>query len=234
MLSNRIETQKAKNKEGGGGGSDDIYIDTKNRMNRRAKAHFEGKKKKNYTMKLLHLPFALLFSLISIICFKFPVEAVAAESGESVSGSSQSLASQHRHPLPLLSLRIKSNQTASSCSYTVIISTSCSSVSYTRDRISLAFGDAYGNQVYVPRLDDPSSRTFERCSADTFQINGPCTYDVCYVYLYRRGYDGWKPDTVEIYGTYTRTAAFYYKTFIPSNVWYGFNYCNGVSASPVL
>lgn len=34
-----------------------------------------------------------------------------------------------------------------SCSYTVIISTSCSSSRYTRDQISIAFGDAYGNQV---------------------------------------------------------------------------------------
>lgn len=33
------------------------------------------------------------------------------------------------------------------CSYTVIISTSCSSPRYTRDQISLCFGDGYGNQV---------------------------------------------------------------------------------------
>lgn len=33
------------------------------------------------------------------------------------------------------------------CSYTVIIKTSCSSVSYTRDKISIAFGDVYGNEV---------------------------------------------------------------------------------------
>ncbi|CAK9158441.1 unnamed protein product [Ilex paraguariensis] len=33
-------------------------------------------------------------------------------------------------------------------------------------------------QVYVPRLDDPGSRTFERCSTDTFDVVGPCTYQV--------------------------------------------------------
>lgn len=38
---------------------------------------------------------------------------------------------------------------AKSCSYTVIIKTSCSSKSYTRDKISLAFGDAYGNEVCI-------------------------------------------------------------------------------------
>ena len=38
-------------------------------------------------------------------------------------------------------------QNAGSCSYTVTIKTSCSSPAYTRDYISIAFGDAYGNQV---------------------------------------------------------------------------------------
>ncbi|KAL9268876.1 Embryo-specific protein ATS3B-like protein [Drosera capensis] len=170
--------------------------------------------------------FGMLF-LITIIALNFKF----SESAESHSNSTNSTKSDH--PLPLISLKIKSNQSDSTCGFTVSISTSCSSVSYTRDRISLAFGDAYGNQVHVPRLDDPSSRTFERCSTDTFQINGPCTYDVCYVYLYRIGYDGWMPGTVQIYGSSTRTATFYYNTFIPSNVWYGFNYCNDVSASPV-
>lgn len=38
-------------------------------------------------------------------------------------------------------------QNARSCSYTVTVTTSCSSPDYTRDQISLSFGDAYGNQV---------------------------------------------------------------------------------------
>ncbi|KAF2318047.1 hypothetical protein GH714_041378 [Hevea brasiliensis] len=93
-------------------------------------------------------------------------------------------------------------EAAKSCPYTVTIKTSCSSSSYTRDKISLAFGDSYGNEVYVKRLDDPSSGTFERCSTDTFQINGPCAYDICYLYLLRSGSDGWKPESVKIYGLY--------------------------------
>ncbi|KAL8136884.1 hypothetical protein V2J09_002885 [Rumex salicifolius] len=135
------------------------------------------------------------------------------------------------NPLPLLPLRIKPNQTASSCTYTVAITTSCSSPSYTRDLVSLSFGDAYGNQVNVPRLDDPSAGTFERCSTDTFQIYGPCTYDVCYAYLLRRGHDGWKVGSVQIYGTYTRTVTFTYNDFLPNNVWWGFNYCSGAFAA---
>ncbi|CAN1265137.1 Embryo-specific protein ATS3B [Linum perenne] len=117
------------------------------------------------------------------------------------------------------------------CSYTVEISTSCSSSVYTRDQISIAFGDAYGNQqIYAPRIDDPSTRTFERCSSDTFQINGPCAYQICYVYLYRSGPDGWKPGSVRIYGYNSRAATFSYNTFIPGDLWYGFNYCGNAGS----
>lgn len=86
----------------------------------------------------------------------------------------------------------------------------------------------------MARLDDPSSRTFEACSTDTFDIYGPCTYDVCYVYLYRRGQDGFKVGTVRISGQYIRTVTFNYNDWIPSNVWWGFNYCHGSFASPIM
>ncbi|KAM6602262.1 hypothetical protein CsatA_021871 [Cannabis sativa] len=120
-------------------------------------------------------------------------------------------------------------QNQGTCSFTVSIKTSCSSPKYTRDEISLSFGDAYGNQVYAPRLDDPRSKTFERCSTDTFEVSGPCTYQICYLYLYRSGYDGWKPETVKLYGYHVKAVSFYYNTFIPNGVWYGFNLCNAVS-----
>ncbi|KAF2299655.1 hypothetical protein GH714_002230 [Hevea brasiliensis] len=48
------------------------------------------------------------------------------------------------------------SENANSCSYTVQITTSCSSTRYTRDHISLAFGDAYGNQV-VPIIDNDNT-----------------------------------------------------------------------------
>ncbi|THG13613.1 hypothetical protein TEA_001280 [Camellia sinensis var. sinensis] len=128
--------------------------------------------------------------------------------------------------VPLCLLHLKEN---GACYYTVRFTTSCSSPSYTRDQISLDFGDAYGNEVYVPRIDDPSSGTFEACSVDTFDIYGPCMYDTCYLYVYRSGYDGWKLNTVEVYGY--NSVTFYYNTFIPRDVWYGFDYCNGLSAS---
>ena len=125
----------------------------------------------------------------------------------------------------------QSNGNVGSCSYTVRITTSCSSPRYTRDQISLSFGDAYGNQVYAPRIDDPKSGAFEACSVDTYDLRGPCTYDICYLYVYRSGYDGWKLQKVEVYGRNIRAVSFNYNAFIPSDIWYGFDYCYGASAS---
>ncbi|XP_068635857.1 embryo-specific protein ATS3A-like [Aristolochia californica] len=131
-------------------------------------------------------------------------------------------------PRALPSLEIKKIQYPYGCSYTVIIRTSCSSPIYTRDAISIAFGDAYGNQVYAPKLEDPWSRTFERCSTDTFVISGPCCYQICYVYLMRRGWDGWRPETVKIYSPTGRPVTFYYNLFLPSGVWYAVNLCGRI------
>ncbi|KAK3220897.1 hypothetical protein Dsin_014867 [Dipteronia sinensis] len=134
-------------------------------------------------------------------------------------------------PRAFESFNVSYIQNLGSCSYSVIITTSCSSSVHTRDHISLSFGDAYGNQIYVPRLDDPSTGTFERCSSDSFQIKGPCAYQICYVYLYRSGSDGWIPDTVKISGYYSRDVSFYYNIYIPGDVWYGFDLCTSASSS---
>ncbi|PIN17187.1 hypothetical protein CDL12_10146 [Handroanthus impetiginosus] len=134
-------------------------------------------------------------------------------------------------PQPLSSLKINATQNPATCSFRVRIRTSCSSPRYTRDRISLAFGDAYGNQVYAPRLDDPYSGTFERCSTDTYRIYGPCTYEICYLYLYRSGYDGWIPYDVTVSGYNTGTVTFYYNIPIPRDIWYGYNDCYDVYAA---
>lgn len=87
------------------------------------------------------------------------------------------------------------------------------------------------NQIYVPRLDNPSSRAFEGCSSDTFHLRGPCAYQICYVYLYRSGPDGWMPGTVKIYSYNSRAVTFNYNRFLPGDIWYGFNYCNAASFS---
>uniref|UniRef100_M4EKF7 Uncharacterized protein n=1 Tax=Brassica campestris TaxID=3711 RepID=M4EKF7_BRACM len=89
-------------------------------------------------------------------------------------------------------------------------------------------------QIYAPRLDDPSTKTFEQCSSDTFEINGPCTYQICYVYLYRSGPDGWIPESVKINAHGSKAVTFPYNTLVPESIWYGFNYCNSASDSSVL
>ncbi|GMQ08915.1 hypothetical protein CsSME_00052451 [Camellia sinensis var. sinensis] len=54
-------------------------------------------------------------------------------------------------PLPPLKTKTATSQKENgACYYTVRFTTSCSSPSYTRDQISLDFGDAYGNEVPTP------------------------------------------------------------------------------------
>ncbi|KAL8043018.1 hypothetical protein ABFX02_09G090900 [Erythranthe guttata] len=149
----------------------------------------------------------------------------------SASSSSQARSVIPRRPQPLSSIKINTTLNQGTCSFSVSVRTSCSSIRYTRDRISLSFGDAYGNQVYAPRLDSPGSKTFEQCSTDTFQISGPCTYQICYLYLYRTGNDGWLPYDVTVSGYNTKAVTFYYNVLIPKDIWYGFNYCYGTRAA---
>ncbi|KAL7134749.1 hypothetical protein ABFS83_11G046600 [Erythranthe nasuta] len=125
---------------------------------------------------------------------------------------------------------IHSNQTEKSCSYTVIIKTSCSSVSHTTDELSLAFGDAYGNEVYVSRIDDPKTRTFERCSKYVFEIKGPYLDVICYAELLRYGSDGWKPEMITIYGPDLKAIAFIFNTFLLEGMWFRMPSC--ISRSP--
>ena len=86
----------------------------------------------------------------------------------------------------------------------------------------------------MERLDDPSSGTFEKCSSDTFKISGPCIYDICYLYLLRRGSDGWKPESVKIDGPNIKTVNFKYNAFLPNGVWFGFDLCTRVSLSTIM
>ncbi|KAK6915032.1 Embryo-specific ATS3 [Dillenia turbinata] len=126
----------------------------------------------------------------------------------------------HKHEL----FPIKTKQNAGVCSYHVTIMTSCSSVPYTYDEISLAFGDRYGNQVLVYRIDNPP-KTFERCSTDTFRIRGPCTHQICYVALYRHGRDGWKPKSITISRHDSEATTFFYDRFLRDDIWERFDRC---------
>ncbi|QCD95109.1 embryo-specific protein ATS3B-like [Vigna unguiculata] len=155
--------------------------------------------------------------VLFLLCFASAVSLSFSES-EAVSGK--------LHAAESFSVGYIQMKTASNCSYLVVISTSCSSPKFTTDKISIAFGDGKGNQVYVPRLDDPLSKTFEQCSSDTFQIDGACASPICFVYLYRSGAEqGWKPESVKIFGYDSEPVTFPFSTSIPNDTWYGYNVC---------
>ncbi|KAH8486400.1 hypothetical protein Peur_070169 [Populus x canadensis] len=121
----------------------------------------------------------------------------------------------------------------SSCAYTVVISTSCLSPKYTTDQISIIFGDAFGNQVYDSKLVNPFTITFEQCSTNTFQVTGSCSLEICYLYFYRNGTVGWIPQSVEIYGSFSTPAVFFFNsTTVPEGEWYGINKCQNFPGAP--
>ncbi|KAL6848010.1 hypothetical protein ACP4OV_022138 [Aristida adscensionis] len=116
------------------------------------------------------------------------------------------------------------------CSYTVEVKTSCASPARTPDGVALAFGDAYGDEVYAAAL--APARGFERCATDTFRVSGPCGYGVCYLYLRRAGRVGWTPEWVRVYEPASPTpSTFYYGDPLPNGVWYGFNRCPRLAAA---
>ncbi|KAE9588014.1 hypothetical protein Lal_00003306 [Lupinus albus] len=137
------------------------------------------------------------------------------------------------HPQPNQSFKLNRMPQQVNCHYTAHIKTSCISPSYTGNQISVAFGDTYGSQVYVPKLDHLSLGSFDQCSISTFEIDGPCNNQVCYLFLYTTGYDGWIPESVTISGYNAAPISFVYNTAVPHGVWYGYNVCNN-GLEPIL
>ncbi|KAK7325222.1 hypothetical protein VNO77_29381 [Canavalia gladiata] len=113
------------------------------------------------------------------------------------------------------------------CSYTVTIKTSCNSFIYSKEIISLLFGDAYGNKVYVPIHHSPILGTYEPCSTHTYQIYESCVFQICRLYLYKVGDNGWIPETVSVLNYSYDPVTFYFGIYIPKDG-YGFDRCHGV------
>ncbi|XP_021906449.1 embryo-specific protein ATS3A-like [Carica papaya] len=144
----------------------------------------------------------------------------------------------------IISPLAKANQ---NCTYLVEIQTSCAPSAETTDHISLRFGDAAGSLITVKHLKnpklvyDPSHGLkrhgsgyggFIRCGIDMFEASGECMkQSVCSLYLKRVGSDGWRPGWVKLFKQEKEGRAmpvsymFYFRTFVPANVWYGLNYC---------
>nr|UUZ33065.1 nodule-specific PLAT/LH2 domain protein [Medicago truncatula f. tricycla] len=125
---------------------------------------------------------------------------------------------------------------SSMCKYLITIKTSCNSPAYTTDQISLLFGDDLGSKLYVKRLDDPGA--FKKCTTVSFDVMGECTSQICELYLFRKGRDGWKPETVVVYDYNYPPVIFNYNVCLTKGRGIGYNYCgqgsNQISSIPKI
>ncbi|KAL6011161.1 hypothetical protein ACLOJK_001605 [Asimina triloba] len=132
------------------------------------------------------------------------------------------------------------------CSYTVLIETTCTKGGGTSDHISLRFGSSNSSDILVHHLntkhqrsvdrdnttvaDDIPRRPFRPCTVDQFHVTGPCVRSqVCYLYLKHRGKDDWRPGVAQVLvpaaaGYSSQT--FYFRRFLPRNVWHGSSSCD--------
>ncbi|PQM43237.1 uncharacterized protein Pyn_29944 [Prunus yedoensis var. nudiflora] len=131
------------------------------------------------------------------------------------------------------------------CTYSIEIETTCAQSAGTTDHVSVRFGDSEGNLIIVKHLNNPKLLYapkgglrrrgyggFGRCAKDMFEASGPCmSQRVCSLYLKRVGSDDWRPGRVKVLHQQDGSRVvpvsyvFYFRTFVPENVWYGFNYC---------
>ncbi|CAN6704911.1 unnamed protein product [Malus baccata var. baccata] len=133
----------------------------------------------------------------------------------------------------LTSLPVQGSST--NCSYSVEIETTCAQSAATSDHVSVRFGDSEGNLIIVKHLNNPKPLYaakggvrrggyggFGRCAIDMFEASGQCmSRRVCYLYLKKVGsrQDGGRVVVPVSY-------MFYFRTFVPENVCYGFDYCH--------
>ncbi|KAK4835353.1 hypothetical protein QYF36_008756 [Acer negundo] len=128
------------------------------------------------------------------------------------------------------------------------VETTCAVSAETTDHISLRFSDSKGNLIIVKHLKNPKliiapkngvkkpvgGGGFQRCSTDMFEVNGGACMEqsVCALYLKRVGSDEWRPGWVKVFhqdngGRQVQVSyTFYFRTFVPENVWFGFDYCH--------
>ncbi|CAJ2661330.1 unnamed protein product [Trifolium pratense] len=103
------------------------------------------------------------------------------------------------------------------CDYLITIKTSCDSPTYTKDEISLLFGDVHGAELFFPRLNNPKIGTFNKCDTMSFAAQATCIGKICRLDLYRNGTDGWIPESVAIYDYSYPSVIFNYNN--------GYNFC---------
>ncbi|KAK2371522.1 hypothetical protein P8452_58464 [Trifolium repens] len=120
------------------------------------------------------------------------------------------------------------------CDYLITIKTSCDSPTYTKDKIGLSFGDAYGDEHYIPRVkdyiprvnDSSDSEPFKKCNTFSFNLPGLCISKICKLYLFRKGSNGWVPETVVVYDYKYPPVIFNYNfSLSDGRAGTGYNYC---------
>ncbi|KAJ0102133.1 hypothetical protein Patl1_06212 [Pistacia atlantica] len=131
------------------------------------------------------------------------------------------------------------------CSYSIEIETSCAAAAETTDHISVRFSDSAGNLIIVKHLKNPKllyapknggkkqGGGLQRCSINMFNANGACMKkSVCALYVKRVGSDEWRPGWIKVVHQEENGRAvpvsytFYFRKFVPENVWFGFDYCH--------
>ncbi|KAK2371520.1 embryo-specific protein ATS3B [Trifolium repens] len=116
------------------------------------------------------------------------------------------------------------------CNYLITIKTSCDSPTYTKDEISLLFGDGFGAELFFSRLNNnPKDGTFMKCNIMSFAAQAACMGKICKLYLYRNGTDGWIPESVAVYD-YTYPSVIFNYNFLLSegSSGTGYNFCGPV------
>eukprot|EP01018_Ginkgo_biloba_P019897 Gb_33702 [translate_table: standard] len=147
-------------------------------------------------------------------------------------------------------------QQKGNCSYAVEIETTCAASAETADHIGVRFGDSEGNHVVAKHLSHPKPifnpregkqnqwtkyKPFDRCAIDRYEVEGPCMQrGICYLYLKRVGSDEWRPGWAKVLSkrgdglVAPASDTFYFRMFLPSNVWFGFDYCDLNQPHPPL
>ncbi|XP_059458461.1 embryo-specific protein ATS3B-like [Corylus avellana] len=123
------------------------------------------------------------------------------------------------------------------CSYSVEIETTCAPSAETADHHL-----KNPKLIYAPKDGSKQQQGggayggFQRCAIDMFEASGACMRQrVCSLYLKKVGSDDWRPGWVKVLhhqdpddggDAVPVSYMFYFRTFVPENVWYGFDYCH--------
>ncbi|KAK1412789.1 hypothetical protein QVD17_34298 [Tagetes erecta] len=135
------------------------------------------------------------------------------------------------------------------CTYAITIQTTCTKGADTSNHVSIRFGDSNSNDILVHHLnskpvkrleplepqvlDDVPIIPFQACTIDQFEHTSKCVeLPVCYLYLKLTGDDDWRPGFAQIRvleGQHLSSNAFYFRRYLPRNVWHGVDVCDTTS-----